>query len=236
MNEHRLIGNIMISGSPYNIKDYKMNTLQQSLGMALTSSIFLFVTPAFSDQVINDDLIVTAGACVGVDCVDGEAFGFLGLKIKNDEPQILFDDTSIGAFPTNNWVVGITDNAMAGPANFIIRDVTADSAVLVLFPGATGGIALGSGSTVEANAVSVGAEGAERRIMHVADGVDDTDALNKAQLDAQIDAQFAPILAPIDERIDALEAQNAELSGQLDTRIDGLETRISGLLDRIDSL
>jgi hypothetical protein len=164
--------------------------------------------------------------------VDGEAFGFLGLKIKNDEPQILFDDTSVGAFPTNNWAVGITDNAMAGPANFIIRDVSADSTVLVLFPGATGGVALGSGSTVEANAVSVGAEGAERRIMHVADGVEDTDAINKAQLEAE----FATILAPIDERIDALETQNAELSGQLDTRIDGLETRISGLLDRINSL
>jgi len=46
-------------------------------------------------------------------------------------------------------------------------------------------VALGAGSMTSAiNSVSVGSAGNERRVMHVAAGVDGTDAVNKAQLDA----------------------------------------------------
>ncbi|MBN3723457.1 YadA-like family protein [Burkholderia sp. Ac-20379] len=48
-------------------------------------------------------------------------------------------------------------------------------------------VALGNGSVAsEANTVSVGAADSERRIVHVADGVNSTDAVNKGQLDRAI--------------------------------------------------
>lgn len=48
---------------------------------------------------------------------------------------------------------------------------------------AEGAVALGAGSVADqANTVSVGSEGNERRITHVADGVEDTDAANVGQL------------------------------------------------------
>ena len=45
-------------------------------------------------------------------------------------------------------------------------------------------VVLGNNSTAEANAVSVGSEGGERQIKHVAPGMDDTDAVNVAHLKA----------------------------------------------------
>ncbi|MGN0858612.1 MAG: ESPR-type extended signal peptide-containing protein, partial [Stenotrophomonas sp.] len=55
----------------------------------------------------------------------------------------------------------------------------------VVQAGAVGSVALGAGSIASrANTVSVGSAGAERQITNVAAGVQSTDAVNKAQLDA----------------------------------------------------
>lgn len=193
-----------------------MKTFRQLPRVTLLSLIFAFSTPALSDQVIHDDLIVTGNTCVGAACVDGEEFTFLGIKIKSDEPRILFDDTSssAGTFPANNWMIGITDNGTSGTANFFINDADTDSNVLVLQPGISGGVALGSGSDMESNAISIGALGMERRIVHVAHGENGTDAVNKAQLDSQL----------------------STLSSSVDERIDKINARIDDLLKRIKKL
>lgn len=53
--------------------------------------------------------------------------------------------------------------------------------------GATNSVALGSGSkATEANTVSIGSDGHERRLVNVADAVNKTDAVNKGQLDRAI--------------------------------------------------
>jgi len=50
---------------------------------------------------------------------------------------------------------------------------------------AQGAVALGQGSVADrANTVSVGSAGAERQVANVAAGTQDTDAVNKAQLDS----------------------------------------------------
>ncbi len=82
-------------------------------------------SPAFSDQVINDDLIVTGSECVGFDCVDGEVFGFDTLKLKENNLRIKFDDTSNGgSFPQNDWQIRINDSTNGGASYFAIEDVT----------------------------------------------------------------------------------------------------------------
>jgi hypothetical protein len=58
------------------------------------------------DQVIPDDLIVQGSACVGLDCVNNESFGFDTIRLKENNTRLQFDDTSVSAgFPTNNWQI-----------------------------------------------------------------------------------------------------------------------------------
>ena len=182
-----------------------------ALPLTLAGISIVYSNSALSDQVIVDDLIVDGSTCVGVDCIDGEEFGFDSLKIKTNDPVIMFNDTSsTSSFPSNDWSVGITDHALGGSADFIIKDVSSGFNVMVLEGGPYGGVALGAGSTLEENAISVGATAAERRVMHVAPGVDPTDALNLSQVPA--------LIAP------------------LNTRIDALNVRINDLLTRINQL
>lgn len=70
------------------------------------------------DQVIPDDLIVQGSACVGLDCVNNESFGFDTIRLKENNDRIQFNDTSVGSFPTNNWQIRANSSASGG-ANFL---------------------------------------------------------------------------------------------------------------------
>ncbi|HXQ70102.1 MAG TPA: tail fiber domain-containing protein, partial [Pyrinomonadaceae bacterium] len=71
------------------------------------------------DQVIPDDLIVQGSACVGLDCVNNENFGFDTIRVKENNTRIQFDDTSSSAgFATNNWQIRANDSASGG-ASFL---------------------------------------------------------------------------------------------------------------------
>lgn len=73
----------------------------------------------FFDFVIADDLIVQGSACVGIDCVNNEDFGFDTIRVKENNTRIQFDDTSVTAgFPTNNWQIRANDSASGG-TNFL---------------------------------------------------------------------------------------------------------------------
>jgi hypothetical protein len=71
------------------------------------------------DQVIPDDLIVQGSACVGLDCVNNETFGFDTIRLKENNDRLQFDDTSSSAgFPTNNWQIRANSSASGG-ASFL---------------------------------------------------------------------------------------------------------------------
>jgi hypothetical protein len=70
------------------------------------------------DDVIPDDLIVQGSACVGLDCVNGEVFGFDTIRLKENNTRIQFDDTSAAGFPLNNWQIRANSSA-AGGASFL---------------------------------------------------------------------------------------------------------------------
>jgi len=172
---------------------------------------FLFSLSAMADQVINEDLIIQGSQCVGADCstdvVLPEEFGFDTVKLKSATPQIKFQDTSSSAsFPSSDWTMGVEDDATNASRFFVTHD-NSGTTVLNLQAGVSGGVALGAGSMMEDNAVSVGAPGFERVMAHVAAGVAPTDAVNVGQL---IDAA-AVINTRIDgliTRVEALEASN----------------------------
>ena len=70
------------------------------------------------DDVIPDDLIVQGSACVGLDCVSGEVFGFDSIRVKENNTRIQFEDTSAAGFPLNNWQLRANSSA-AGGASFL---------------------------------------------------------------------------------------------------------------------
>lgn len=74
---------------------------------------------AFPDQVIPDDLIVQGSACAGLDCVNGEAFGFTTIRMKENNTRIGFVDTSSAAgFATNDWTIR-ANSSDSGGGNFL---------------------------------------------------------------------------------------------------------------------
>jgi hypothetical protein len=78
------------------------------------------------DQVTADDLIVQGSACVGLDCVNNESFGFDTLRLKENNTRIKFEDTSTGTgFPTHDWQLTANDSASGGAEKFSIEDITA---------------------------------------------------------------------------------------------------------------
>jgi hypothetical protein len=75
-------------------------------------------------QLILDDLIVTGSACIGLDCINGESFGFDTLRLKENNLRIKFQDTSVTAsFPSNDWQITANDSSNGGANKFSIDDI-----------------------------------------------------------------------------------------------------------------
>jgi hypothetical protein len=75
------------------------------------------------DNVIADDLIVQGSACVGLDCVNGEAFNFDTIRMKENNTRILFLDTSTSAgFSTNDWIIRANSSSSGGESFLGIVD------------------------------------------------------------------------------------------------------------------
>lgn len=88
------------------------------------STIILCSSSAMADQVFNDDVIVRGSECVGVDCSNGESFGFDTLRLKENNLRIKFQDTSTSAsFPSNDWQLTANDSSNGGANKFSIDDI-----------------------------------------------------------------------------------------------------------------
>lgn len=84
----------------------------------------LLAPAAVADQVINDDVIATFSMCVGTDCVNGEAFSYDTIRLKENNTRIRFYDTSVSAsFPTNDWQLTANDSTNGGVNHFSIDDI-----------------------------------------------------------------------------------------------------------------
>lgn len=96
-------------------------------------------TATFStkDQVVTDDLVVQSSLCVGLDCVNGENFGFDTIRLKGNNLRIHFDDTSAAAgVPANSWRLTANDSASGGASYFAIDDATSGNRVFSVSAGA----------------------------------------------------------------------------------------------------
>jgi hypothetical protein len=108
---------------------------------------------AAPDNVIPDDLIVQGSACVGLDCVNGEVFGFDTIRLKENNTRIQFDDTSGAGFPTNNWQIRANSSASGGDSflGFVDQGSTGNSE--------TGTIVFQVNAGAPANSVKVASNG-----------------------------------------------------------------------------
>jgi Chaperone of endosialidase len=122
-----------------------------------TCAVALVLGTAFmgrvaADDVIPDDLIVQGSACVGLDCVNNESFGFDTIRMKENNTRLKFNDTSTSpGFPANNWTITANDSNSGG-ANYLAFDdvthskqpfrVTANAPTASLFVDSTGRIGL----------------------------------------------------------------------------------------------
>jgi hypothetical protein len=108
---------------------------------------------AMPDQVIPDDLIVQGSACVGLDCVNGEVFGFDTIRLKENNTRFQFDDTSVAPFPTNNWQIRANSSASGGASflGFVDQGANGNSE--------TGTILFGVEAGAPANSIRVSSTG-----------------------------------------------------------------------------
>jgi hypothetical protein len=103
---------------------------------ALVVSLVLVAPPASALNTVADDQRVTGyqevlGAsyaegslCVGNDCVVPESFSFDTIRLKENNTRIGFDDTSVGAFPANDWTIVANDSPTGGRNYLAFQDVT----------------------------------------------------------------------------------------------------------------
>lgn len=92
---------------------------------------------ALADQRISDDLIVQGSACIGLDCSNGEGFGFDTLRLKENNLRIRFQDTSTsGSFATTDWQITANDSANGGLNKFSIDDIDSGTTPFTLRAGA----------------------------------------------------------------------------------------------------
>jgi hypothetical protein len=75
-------------------------------------------TVTIQDVVTADDIIVQGSACIGIDCVNNENFGFDTIRLKENNTRIQFDDTSAAGFPTNHWQIR-ANSSVGGGASFL---------------------------------------------------------------------------------------------------------------------
>jgi hypothetical protein len=90
-----------------------------------------------NDVVTADDSIVQGSLCVGLDCVDGESFGFDTIRLKENNTRIHFQDTSTSVgFASTNWQLTANDNVSGGLNKFSIEDLTAGTIPVTVLGGA----------------------------------------------------------------------------------------------------
>lgn len=100
-------------------------TFLKNTAVAFTLGATGFGGAASADVVHLDDVIINGSLCVGQDCVNGEAFGFDTIRLKENNVRIKFDDTSVsGSFPNRDWQLTANDSANGGANKFSIDDIT----------------------------------------------------------------------------------------------------------------
>jgi hypothetical protein len=144
------------TGRPSSTKSFGTNP-QRSTGVISGNTLTRLRNHRLSllpDIVQPDDVIIQGSACVGLDCVNNENFGFDTIRLKENNDRIQFDDTSTSTgFPTNNWQIRANSSASGGESflGFVDQGATGNSE--------TGTIVLQVNAGAPANSIKVDSTG-----------------------------------------------------------------------------
>jgi hypothetical protein len=73
------------------------------------------------------DGVVQPSLCVGTGCSASESFGFDVIKLKENNTQLVFEDTSASPdFPSNDWRLVANESTTGGANQFSIQDAGVD--------------------------------------------------------------------------------------------------------------
>jgi hypothetical protein len=96
-----------------------MKNFLKIIGIGFT----LVASTGLQAQLFTTDVIIQGRECVGLDCVNGESFGFDTVRLKENNLRIHFNDTSNSAsFPATDWRIIINDSTNGGANFFGIED------------------------------------------------------------------------------------------------------------------
>ncbi len=77
-----------------------------------------------NDVVTADDAIIQGSACIGIDCVNNESFGFDTVRLKENNTRLTFIDTSASAgFAGRDWRLRANESSSGGRNAFFIDDL-----------------------------------------------------------------------------------------------------------------
>jgi hypothetical protein len=127
-------GHFQIAGGAFVLPSSEPKPTSSVSGKQPVLSATNAVSP--NDVVTADDQIIQGSLCVGLDCVDGESFGFDTIRLKENNTRIGFNDTSVGTFPSNDWQLTANDTASGGANMFSIDDITGAKTPFTIIAGA----------------------------------------------------------------------------------------------------
>lgn len=101
-----------------------MKVKNKVLSASIFATLSFFACQSTADQVFNDEVIIVASLCVGVDCVNGENFNYDTIRLKENNLRIKFQDTSsTSSFPSVDWQLTANDSGNGGQNYFAIENV-----------------------------------------------------------------------------------------------------------------
>jgi len=105
--------------------------------LSLVATSILACASANADQVTVDDIIIQGSACIGLDCNNGESFGFDTIRMKENNVRIKAVDTSSSSsFPSTDWQLTFNESNNGGLNKFSIEDVDSNKVPFTIIGGA----------------------------------------------------------------------------------------------------
>ena len=108
-------------------------TLRRTSTFVAASTLMTLAGAASAQQTFTSDVVIQGSLCVGYDCVTGEVFGADTVRLKENNLNIHFDDTSAsGSFPSNDWRLTANSPDNGGESFFAINDATSGRQVFTV--------------------------------------------------------------------------------------------------------
>ena len=190
-------------------------------------SLFFSAGVANAAVTYAENTSVQGNMCVGTDCATEETLLYPVLKVKENNTRIVFYDSSADT-AGDSWRMVANDSSNGGKHYFKFQsentagviftsdDLDAGAPVLgSVVLGLTGSVGDTSSPAYTDGTVLAGTAEIQRRLVHLADAVNDFDLINRAQLAELSYPEQKARLADLDAQLTLAENRVAQIEGLL---------------------